>query len=334
MTTPAATPAADGSERFVRTVPPDAAEQRLDVWLAAVLPGFSRARIQALVREGRVMLDGRLAARPRETPKPGQTAVVTVPPPVSAIPRPEARALDIVYEDAAIVVLDKPAGLVVHPAPGHATGTLVNALLHHCNDLAGIGGVERPGIVHRLDKDTTGLLVVAKHDAAMTGLVQAFQSGGVRKEYLAIVHGAPPRASGTLTTQIGRDPANRKRMAVVREHGKTATTHYRVEERFPGAALVQARIETGRTHQIRVHLAHLGSPIAGDPLYGSARRDRSLPIRPARPMLHAARLAFAHPITGQPLVFERPPHPDMLALLAALRNGTAGVEIGQDTVPL
>jgi 23S rRNA pseudouridine1911/1915/1917 synthase len=319
MSSPDTPPAAGSVTRLDRLVPPGAAGLRLDVWLASALPGFSRARVQALMREGRVTVDTR-PARPSDTAKAGQAVVVHVPPPAPAIPQAEARALDVVYEDADIIVIDKPAGLVVHPAPGHASGTLVNALLHHCADLAGIGGVERPGIVHRLDKDTTGLMVVAKHDAAMAGLVQAFQSGGVRKEYLAIVHGALPHISGTVTTLIGRDPENRKRMAVVREHGRKATTHYHVEDRFPAAALVLARIETGRTHQIRVHLAHLGTPIAGDPLYGGTRRDRNLPLRPDRPMLHAARLAFAHPVTGQPLAFERPPHADMLAVLAALRN--------------
>ena len=316
MTTTATT---DYISRHECTVPPEAAGQRLDIWLATTLPGFSRARIQALMHEGRVTLDAR-PARPSDTTRTGQTLVVLVPPPAPAIPQPEARALDVVYEDADILVIDKPAGLVVHPAPGHPTGTLVNALLHHCDDLAGIGGVERPGIVHRLDKDTTGLMVVAKHDAAMAGLTQAFQTGGVRKEYLAIVHGIPPHLSGTLTTLIGRDPTDRKRMAVVREHGKKATTHYRIEEQFSAAALVLARIETGRTHQIRVHLAHLRVPIAGDALYGGARRDRNLPLRPQRPMLHATRLAFAHPVTGLPLAFERPVHADMLALLTALRQ--------------
>ena len=327
MTTPATTTDATSATRFTRTVPSEAAGQRLDIWLAAALPGFSRARIQGLMREGRVLVDG-APARASNTTRSGQTAVVLVPPPAPATPRAEARALDIVYEDADIVVLDKPAGLVVHPAPGHATGTLVNALLHHCEDLGGIGGVERPGIVHRLDKDTTGLMVVAKHDAAMAGLVNAFQTGGVRKEYLALVHGAPPHISGTLTTLIGRDPKNRKRMAVVREHGKKATTHYHVEERFAVAALVLARIETGRTHQIRVHLAHLRAPIAGDSLYGGTRRDRQLPLQPRRPMLHATRLSFAHPITGQPLAFERPPHADMLAVLTALREKASGKATG------
>ncbi|MEI6211958.1 MAG: RluA family pseudouridine synthase [bacterium] len=300
-------------------MPADAACQRLDVWLAATLPGFSRSRAQMLLRAGQVTRN-EAPCRSSETIRPGQTFEVQVPPPAPAIPQAEARPLDIVYEDADIVVIDKPAGLVVHPAPGHAAGTLVNALLHHCQDLAGIGGIERPGLVHRLDKDTTGLLVVAKHDAAMAGLVQSFQAHQIRKEYLAIVHATPPHASGTLTTLIGRDPTNRKRMAVVREHGKTATTHYRVEERFPVATLVLARIETGRTHQIRVHLARLGTPIAGDSLYGGTRRDRNLPLRPDRPMLHAARLAFTHPISGKPLAFERPVHADMQAVLDALRE--------------
>jgi 23S rRNA pseudouridine1911/1915/1917 synthase len=311
--------------RHACRVPPEAAGRRLDAWLAGALPEFSRARIQALMREGRVTADDRPVA-PSDKARPGTRIELDVPPPAPAIPQPEPLDLDIVYEDADLVVLNKPAGLVVHPAPGHATGTLVNALLHHCDDLAGVGGVERPGIVHRLDKDTNGLMVVAKHDAALAGLARAFQSGGVRKEYLALAHGAPPRAEGTLTTRIGRDPANRKRMAVVAQHGKIATTHYRVVERFAEASLVEARIETGRTHQIRVHLAHLGAPLAGDPLYGGARRDRNLPLAPPRTLLHAARLAFAHPLTGVPLAFECPPPADLRAVLHALRAAAATTE--------
>jgi 23S rRNA pseudouridine1911/1915/1917 synthase len=319
-----ATTGPDGSTCFQPEVQPEQAGQRLDVWLAAVLPGVSRARVQTLVKDGHVTRDGQ-SVRARESTRAGQRFTVTIPPPTPALPQPEDRPLDIVYEDKDLLVLDKPAGLVVHPAPGHASGTLVNALLHHCDDLAGIGGVERPGIVHRLDKDTTGLMIVAKHDTAMAALVQAFQHHQVRKEYLAIVHGVPRLPTGTLTTLIGRDPANRQRMAVVPVHGKTATTHYQVEQRFAAASLVRARIETGRTHQIRVHLAHLGTPIAGDPLYGGTRRDRALPILPARPMLHAARLSFTHPILGTPLTFERPPHADMLALLQALQGNTCHI---------
>ncbi len=322
MTTSAAQDPASAADVRELSVPPEGGGRRLDAWLAVALPELSRARIQALMHDGQITLDGK-PARPNDHPRSGQSIVVRLPPPVAAIPLPEDRPLDIVYEDADLVVLDKPADLVVHPAPGHADGTLVNALLHHCKDLAGIGGVERPGIVHRLDKDTTGLMVVAKRDAAMAGLVRAFQSGGIRKEYLALVHGVPKHARGTITTQIGRDPVNRKRMAAV-PRGKPAVTHYSIEERLGGVTLVRTRIETGRTHQIRVHMAHLGLPLVGDALYGSTRRDRAIPECPPRPMLHAARLAFAHPLTGVPLSFERPPHAEMLALLARLRAATAG----------
>ena len=315
--TPAAPAAAD--EVHDLAVPAGlAAGTRLDTWLAHVLPALSRARLQALMRDGLVTLNDR-AAKPSDRPRPGSPVLVRVPAPTPATPQPEALPLDVVYEDADIVVLDKPAGLVVHPAPGHASGTLVNALLHHCDDLAGVGGVERPGIVHRLDKDTTGLMVVAKHDAAMAALVQAFQSGRVHKEYLALAHGAPPREAGTIETRLGRHPRDRKRMAVVARGGKTATTHYRVIARADGLALIRVRLETGRTHQIRVHLAHLGAPLVGDPLYGSPRRDKALPFPPpGRQMLHAAALAFSHPVTGQPLSFQRPPPADMQALLDAL----------------
>ena len=315
----AATPAENETDaRHACAVPPEAAGTRLDAWLAAAIPALSRTRVQSLIKEGRITLDG-AAARAGARVRAGQVAVVTVPPPSPAVPLPEDLPLDVVYEDADIVVLDKPAGLVVHPAPGHAAGTLVNALLHHCDDLAGVGGVERPGIVHRLDKDTTGLRVVAKHDAAMAALVAAFQSDGVRKEYLALVHGTPARLEGMFTSRIGRDPRHRQRMAVVTRNGKSATTHYAVVERLGGCTLVRARIETGRTHQIRVHLAHAGTPVVGDALYGRPKRDRELPVVPGRQMLHAARLSFDHPVTGRPLSFERPPHADMLALIAALR---------------
>ena len=311
-----------GAWREVR-VPEACDAARLDAWLAGALPGLSRARLQTLMRAGRVTVDG-APARPSSRPRPGQTVVVDVPPTLPAAPLPEARPLDVVYEDPDIVVLDKPAGLVVHPAPGHAAGTLVNALLHHCRDLAGVGGVERPGIVHRLDKDTTGLLVVAKHDAALAGLARAFRSGGIRKEYLALVHGAPPRLSGTVCAPLGRDPRRRQRMAVVAVRGRAATTHYEVAERLGPFTLLRLRIETGRTHQIRVHLAHLGLPLVGDQVYGSARRDRTVPGGAGRPMLHACRLGFAHPRTGAPLDFRRPPHADMSALLARLRGGRPG----------
>ena len=298
-------------------VPAQATGLRLDAWLAGIMPGLSRSRIQSLITAGAVTVDDR-PARPSTRLLAGQTICLTIPPPESATPRPEAISLDIVFEDAALLVLDKPAGLVVHPAPGHATGTLVNALLHHCDDLGGIGGVERPGIVHRLDKDTTGLMVVAKTDAAMAGLVAQFMAGGVRKVYLALAHGVPRNARGVIDTLIGRHPHDRKRMAVVSRNGKQAVTRYAVLRPFAGAALIEAHIETGRTHQIRVHLAHLGHPIIGDPLYGSRRLDQALAVCPARQMLHATRLAFTHPVSGAPLDFSRPPPPDMLAHIETL----------------
>lgn len=313
-------PPEPGSAHHTLSIPAEVdTSQRLDAWLVSTLPFLSRARIQALMRSGAVTIENH-PVKPSAHLHPGATVIVSIPPPAPATPQPEERVLDIVYEDSDILVLNKPADLVVHPAPGHATGTLVNALLHHCDDLAGVGGVERPGIVHRLDKDTTGLMVVAKHDAAMSGLAHAFQTGGVIKEYLAIVHGAPVRPSGTISTQIGRDPRNRMRMAVVTKNGKSATTHYQVQERFKDTALILARIETGRTHQIRVHLAHLGTPIVGDSVYGSRRRDRALPIVVQRPMLHATHLSFKHPVSGVALDFRRPPHDDMSALLAALQT--------------
>lgn len=296
---------------------PDGAAGRLDAWLAAQESGFSRARLQALIKEGRVTCGG-MAVKSNDRVKPGQVFDVTVPPPEPAAPVPENIPLEILYDDRDLLVLDKPPGLVVHPAPGHAAGTLVNALLWHCRDLGGVGGVERPGIVHRLDKDTSGLLVVAKNDAAMTGLVRLFQSGGIRKEYLALVHGVPSKPSGTVSSLIGRHPANRQKMAVVQRNGKQAVTHYAVERDLRLASLMRCRIETGRTHQIRVHMRSIGCPVAGDRLYGSPSADRLLPVVPARQMLHAARLAFAHPVTGDELIFEAPLPADFKVVLDAL----------------
>ena len=304
------------SSRQAWAVEPGDAGARLDVWLAARLDACSRSRARGLIEEGYVTVDG-AAAKPAVRLRPGQAVKATVPAPRPALPAAEAIRLDVVYEDSDLLVLDKPAGLVVHPAPGHPAGTLVNALLHHCDRLAGIGGVERPGIVHRLDKDTSGLLVVAKNDAAMAGLTRQFAAGRVEKTYLALVHGQPP-ACGRLDGAIGRHSRDRKRMAVVARGGKAALTAFETVCRYPVAALLRVRIATGRTHQIRVHLAHARLPVAGDPVYGDARRDRSLPERPLRQMLHAARLAFAHPRGGRRLEFERPPPADMRRVLERL----------------
>ena len=301
----------DGESVLSLTVPEEGAEGRLDAWLASQVAELSRARIQALIKEGRVTCGG-AAIKSNGKPKPGQVIEIAVPALVSAEPVPENIPLDILYEDGDCLVINKPAGLVVHPAPGHAAGTLVNALLFHCRDLGGVGGVERPGIVHRLDKDTSGLMVVAKNDAAMAGFVRLFQTGGITKEYLTLVHGVPPKPSGTVSTLIGRHPAQRKKMAVVARNGKQAVTHYAVEQRFGDITLVRCRIETGRTHQIRVHMQSLGCPVVGDTVYGRTAADNRLPHFPARQMLHATHLAFAHPVTGAAMDFTAPPPADFL----------------------
>ncbi|MDD2459481.1 MAG: RluA family pseudouridine synthase [Kiritimatiellia bacterium] len=297
---------------------PEGATGRLDAWLAAQAAGLSRARIQALIKEGRVTCAGG-PVKANAPVKAGQAFAIDVPAPQPAVPQPQAIPLDILYEDRDLLVLNKPAGLVVHPAPGHADGTLVNALLHHCRDLGGVGGVERPGIVHRLDKETSGLLVVAKNDAAMAGLVRLFQTGGITKEYEALVHGAPPRETGTVSGLIGRHPVERKRMAVVRANGRQAVTHYTVVRRLgEGVTWVRCRIETGRTHQIRVHMQALGCPLVGDALYGRPAADRRLPQPPRRQMLHAAHLAFAHPVSGVALDFRAPPPADFTRVAESL----------------
>jgi len=296
-------------------VPDGIGNERLDVWLCAQMPDLSRARVQALIKDESITLMGNPVKSNRK-PRPGETYEVEIPPPEPADPQPEDIPLNVVYEDSDLIVVNKSAGLVVHPAVGHASGTLVNALLFHCSDLAGVGGVARPGIVHRLDKDTTGLMVVAKNDITMNGLVDQFKTGGVRKVYLAVVHGVPVPAKGTIRTLVGRHPIHRQRMAVVMRNGKEAVTHWEVEKRGPnGTAVVRCRIETGRTHQIRVHLSHLGFPIVGDSVYGSAPKDKRLGV-PNGQLLHSAELTFTHPKTGLPLIFTAPPPPGFDVFLA------------------
>ena len=304
------------AETFVLTVEPGAPERRLDQWLARRLPELTRTRIQALAKQGRLTdPEGRPAPTPSSPPLPGAAFVLTLPPAEPTDLVPEDIPLSILYEDDDLLALDKPAGLVVHPACGHSHGTLVNALLWHCPDLRGIGGEKRPGIVHRLDMDTSGVMVVAKSDRAYQALARAFAAHDLRKTYVAIVHGAPP-PTGTLDTQIGRSPANRQKMAVLRSGGKRAVTHWRVLAALPdGLARVECDIETGRTHQIRVHLASLGAPIVGDALYGKPALDRRLPTPPARQLLHARRLLLNHPVTGQPLDLQAPFPPDFAPYL-------------------
>lgn len=304
------------------------AGQRLDKVLTPLFPDLSRARLQALIAEGRLTLGGEIITDASRKARAGVYSLA-VPPPTPADPEPEAIALSILYEDAHLIVVDKAAGMAVHPAPGTYSGTLVNALLHHCGDsLSGVGGVARPGIVHRLDKDTSGVMVAAKSDAAHRGLSALFAAHDIDRLYIALTRGAPTPPAGTIQTQIGRSPGDRKKMAVLKSGGREAITHYRVEAAFgppdrPVAARVACRLETGRTHQIRVHMASKGSPCLGDPVYGAGQpsapvRERIETAGLRRQALHAAVLGFAHPVTGEILRFETPPPVDMSTLEAAL----------------
>jgi 23S rRNA pseudouridine1911/1915/1917 synthase len=306
-------------------VPQDAPETRLDKWLASALAPLSRARVQALIAEGAVSLNGKKALDGARKIKAGDSFTLRMAAPVASGLEPQAIAFDIVYEDEALIVINKPAGLVVHPAAGNPDKTLVNALLAHCGDsLRGIGGVARPGIVHRLDKDTSGLLIAAKTQAAHTHLSQQFAEHTIERRYDALVWGVPKPALDTIIGDIGRSPHNRQKMAIVKRGGRYAETAYKTVAVFGElAAHIQCRLKTGRTHQIRVHMASRGHPLMGDPLYGGGRK---LPARTKasvakvlagfkRQALHAAVLGFVHPVTGKKMKFERPP-PDDFAQLA------------------
>jgi len=292
--------------------------RRLDLVVLERHPDFSRSRVEGLVKAGFVTVNGAVAAKAGMKVAETDEIVVEIPPPVPAVPEPEDIPLAIVYEDDDLVVVDKPPGMVVHPAPGHFTGTLVNALLHHCPALSGIGGVARPGIVHRLDQDTSGLIVVAKTQRAMDSLARAFASHDkVEKTYLAVCHGRPRLDSGRIESMIGRHPVDRKRMAVVEKGGKLAVTNWRVAKFMPETklSLVECRIETGRTHQIRVHMASLGCPVVGDAVYGRRTLDKLLDPVPTRQLLHAWRLSLAHPADGRRMDFESQPPPDVMQYL-------------------
>jgi 23S rRNA pseudouridine1911/1915/1917 synthase len=312
------------------TAGPDDAGQRLDKFLASRWPELSRARLQELIAAGEVRRDDAVITDGSSRVKPGQSYALQVPEPRPAKPQAEARPLEVVFEDEHLLVLDKPAGLVVHPGAGHPRGTLVNALLAHCGrSLSGIGGVLRPGIVHRLDKDVSGLLVVAKHDRAHIGLAAQFSVHRIERAYQAIVWGVPPKPSGSIDRPIGRHPKERKRMAVV-ENGKPALTHYRLLEAFGTlASRLDVALATGRTHQIRVHLAALGLGIIGDPVYRPRRRPQvgaALQRHLAgfdRIALHAYRLGFTHPVSGEWRSFERPPPPSFDRLCECLRAEVA-----------
>lgn len=294
----------------------------MDVWLEEQVPALSRARIQALIRAGEITVDAQ-AIRPHRKVRRDDLVHVRIPAPKPARLDPEDIPLDVRFEDEDIIVVNKPPGLVVHPAAGHASGTLVNALLAHCRDLRGIGGELRPGIVHRLDKDTSGVMVAAKNEPAMRALVEQFKTGAVRKEYAALLHGVPCPGEGRICAPIGRDPRNRKKMAAAPRTGRPAVTLYRVVETFDAACRACIRIETGRTHQIRVHMAHLGHPVIGDRQYGN-RRDRRARLRhpcidAPRQMLHAERLGLQHPRSGARMEFWASPPADWQTVLAGLR---------------
>lgn len=315
---------------------------RLDRLLALKAEGFSRSQLQELVRQGRVRLDGATVTDPGIRVKSIQTIEIRVPPPHPPEPKGEAIGLKVLHEDASLIVIDKPAGLVVHPAPGNRTGTLVNALIHHCGEsLSGVGGVARPGIVHRLDKDTSGVMVVAKTDRAHRALSAQFADHGrttaLERRYLAIVWGRPVPFKGMIRARLARHPANRLKMAVSATKGREAITHYEVIESFAGAgahaaiSLVECRLETGRTHQVRVHLAHVGHPVIGDDLYGAGFRSRTRVLRESlqtailrleRQALHAGFLAFEHPETGKTMQFTADLPADMKQILEELRTSS------------
>ncbi|MBX6367198.1 MAG: RluA family pseudouridine synthase [Rhodospirillales bacterium] len=327
MTTTSTLSARIPDRREVRVEAPEAGE-RLDRVLASRLQ-LSRSRLKALIEAGHVAADGATIRDPSAKVKPGQAFVVEVPPPEPDRPEPQAIPLDIRYEDEHLLVLEKPAGLVVHPAPGNPDLTLVNALLAHCGEaLSGIGGVKRPGIVHRLDKDTSGLMVVAKSELAQNKLAAAFAAREIDRAYLALVWGVPLPRVGEITGNIGRSRTNRQKMAVVASGGKPAITRYKVLREWQGlAALVECRLATGRTHQIRVHLAAKGHPLVGDPVYGSGRQARRATgpagaalARFPRQALHAYRLGFVHPATGERLAFEGELPADMAAMLRELET--------------
>lgn len=296
------------------------ATDRLDRYLAEHLPDLSRSRLQKLIEQGQVQVNGTLCTSKKAIVQTGDSVCITVPAAEPMALQPEDIPLDILYEDDFLIILNKPIGLVVHPAPGHEGGTLVNALLAYCGDnLAGIGGVQRPGIVHRLDKDTSGAIAIAKTDRAHQHLQAQFKAKTARRDYLAVVYGAPTTLTGTIDAPIGRHPIDRKKMAIVPEEkgGRRAITHWQVEERLGNYTLIRFQLETGRTHQIRVHSASIGHPVVGDPVYGSGR---SIGVNLTGQALHAWKLRLQHPITDAWIEAIADPPSEFTTLLEVLRR--------------
>lgn len=308
-------------------------EGRLDKALSDALPDISRARVQALAAEGHLMVDGQAIDQLSSRKYENKSFSLKVPPPISDTAEPQNLPIDIAYEDDDLIVVDKAAGMVVHPSAGHHDGTLVNALLHHCGGrLSGIGGVARPGIVHRIDRDTSGLIVAAKSDKAHSGLAKLFAAHDIERRYFAVSHGIPAPPAGKIETLIGRSPHDRKKMAVLDDDGrntsqtpgkgKHAITHYRMEKELKNAALLSCTLETGRTHQIRVHMTHIGHPLIGDPIYSNRQNAPKIGVNRSkfgRQALHAAFLGFIHPVSGKKMRFESNFPADMQELLIELQ---------------
>ncbi|MBP1156258.1 MULTISPECIES: RluA family pseudouridine synthase [unclassified Paenibacillus] len=303
--------------RFEWITETEEAGERIDKFLTEMLEEeVSRTQVQQWVKDGHVTVNGR-SVKPNYKLSDGDNLVLVIPEPEELELAPEAIPIEVVYEDSDVIVVNKPRGMVVHPAPGHSGGTLVNALLHHCKDLSGINGVMRPGIVHRIDKDTSGLLMAAKNDLAHNGLAEQLKAHTVNRKYFALVHGNVPHDNGTVDAPIGRDPKDRKLYTVTERNSKHAITHFVVLERLEDYTLLELKLETGRTHQIRVHMKFIGHPLVGDPAYGPSKSKGVLMEGQA---LHAAVLGFEHPRTGESLQFEAPMPEDMLRLLEVLKT--------------
>jgi 23S rRNA pseudouridine1911/1915/1917 synthase len=322
----------DTTERHDILVAPADKRERVDRLLVRMLPTLSRNRLQSLITSGQLAVDGKTIDNPAFRVKPGQRLILEIPPAIAAEPEGQQMNLTIVFEDPYLIIIDKPAGMVVHPAPGNMDGTLVNALIAHCGDsLKGIGGVLRPGIVHRLDKDTSGLIVAAKTEAVHQALTELFAARDIERAYLAVVWGVLSPAQGEIEGNIGRSPKNRKKMAVLRHGGKTALTRYRTLKTFPNnaASLIECRLMTGRTHQIRVHLAEMGHPLLGDPVYGRVSEGKLQRVSPEardaiksldRQALHARILGFVHPITAEKISFKSDLPRDISDLISSLES--------------